>query len=229
MIPDSPSAHSIVLAGETLRLLPERAVHWPGEDTLFLADPHFGKAASFRALGVAAPDTTDADLARLTLLLARTRPRRLVVLGDFFHARSAQSPAVLAALRDWRRLHAALEVDLVLGNHDRHAGAPPSDLAIQCAQTALKIGPFLGRHEPGSPPPGCPTLCGHLHPGVRLRERNGAGLRLPCFVLEGAQLVLPAFGGFTGLALQTAGPDRFLFAVTDAAVLPLPAPARPRH
>ena len=217
----SPGAHSIVLAGETLRLLPERAVHWPREDTLFLADPHFGKAASFRALGVAAPDNTDADLARLTGLLERTRPRRLVVLGDFFHARSAQSPSILAALQEWRRLHAALEIGLVLGNHDRHAGAPPAALDIRCASPPLEIGPFLGCHKPLDPPPQRPTLCGHLHPGVRLRERNGAGLRLPCFVLEGAQLVLPAFGGFTGLALQTAGPGRSLFAVTDQAVVPL--------
>ncbi len=42
------------------------------------------------------------------------------------------------------------------------------------------------------------NLCGHLHPGFKL---NGAGrqqLKLRCFYKSREQLVLPAFGEFTG-------------------------------
>jgi hypothetical protein len=39
----------IVLAGETLRLLPDKALYWPRQQTLFIADAHFGKVAAFRA------------------------------------------------------------------------------------------------------------------------------------------------------------------------------------
>ena len=75
------------LAGESVELLAERAIHWPGGHTLFVADVHLGKAAAFRAGGVAIPrGATAHDLARLDGLIERTRARRLVVLGDFLHA-----------------------------------------------------------------------------------------------------------------------------------------------
>ena len=40
------------LAGERLLLCAERGVYWHTRRMLLVADPHFGKAASFRAAGV---------------------------------------------------------------------------------------------------------------------------------------------------------------------------------
>ena len=45
-------------AGEELELLPDHAVHWRRASTLFVADPHFGKAATFRAAGIFVPEET---------------------------------------------------------------------------------------------------------------------------------------------------------------------------
>ena len=42
-------------AARTVELLAERALHWPAARTLFVADVHLGKAAAFRAGGVAIP------------------------------------------------------------------------------------------------------------------------------------------------------------------------------
>ena len=79
--------------GEQVELLAERALHWPAARTLFVADVHLGKAAAFRAGGVAIPrGATASDLERLSALLARTGAARLVVLGDFLHAAPAASP-----------------------------------------------------------------------------------------------------------------------------------------
>jgi hypothetical protein len=36
------------VAGEKLGLFAERAIYWPARSTLLVADPHFGKAATFR-------------------------------------------------------------------------------------------------------------------------------------------------------------------------------------
>ena len=53
-------------AGEALDLLSERALWWPAERMLFVADLHLGKAASYRALGQPVPGgTTQENLARL--------------------------------------------------------------------------------------------------------------------------------------------------------------------
>ena len=58
------------VAGETLRLLPDAAVHWPARATLLIADPHFGKDDRFRREGLALPrGPTVTDLQRLTRLV----------------------------------------------------------------------------------------------------------------------------------------------------------------
>ena len=78
----------VEVAGERLELWPERAAHWPRRRMLLVADPHFGKAATFRALGVRVPHgTTEGALARLDALVTRLAPARIEFLGDFLHAR----------------------------------------------------------------------------------------------------------------------------------------------
>ena len=53
--------------GQTLMLLPEKAIFLPESDTLLVADAHFGKATSFRQLGVPVPKgTTEETLGVLT-------------------------------------------------------------------------------------------------------------------------------------------------------------------
>ena len=80
--------YATALCGEQVELLAARALHWPRERTVFVADVHLGKAAAFRAGGVPLPrGSTAADLARLARVLQQTGARRLVVLGDFLHAR----------------------------------------------------------------------------------------------------------------------------------------------
>ena len=108
-------------------LLPERALFWPRAGTLVVADLHWGKGATFRAAGIPIPvGTTSDDLARLDGALLRTGARRLVVLGDLFHARAGRiATHTLAELRRWRGAAPELEILLVRGNHDRHAGDPP--------------------------------------------------------------------------------------------------------
>ncbi|MBC7445317.1 MAG: DEAD/DEAH box helicase, partial [Polaromonas sp.] len=86
-------------AGETVHLLPDRALFWPAGQTLFIADLHIGKAATYRALGQPVPSGTTAEnLSRLTALIAGHAPQRIIFLGDFLHAAAARTPAILQAL-----------------------------------------------------------------------------------------------------------------------------------
>lgn len=185
-------------AGEELVLLPERALWWKRMRTLFLADPHFGKASAFRAAGLPVPELSQrGDLARLELILMNTGVAKLVILGDFFHAKTGRSQATLSALAAWRQRQASLEMILVLGNHDQHAGTPPKEWEIQCVNGPWLLPPFQCFHEPPEKPKDF-SLAGHLHPSFHLRERIGSGLRGPCFHFGARVAVLPAFGGFTG-------------------------------
>ena len=110
----------VEVGGATLVLLPERAVYVPDLHTLLVADVHVGKAASFRSLGVPVPHgTTAGTLDRLSAVLAASGAHRLVVLGDFVHARRSFTIETLQALQRWRMVHEALSITLVRGNHDR--------------------------------------------------------------------------------------------------------------
>lgn len=238
---DTPAAgFALELAGEHLRLLPQRALWWPSAATVFVADVHLGKAETFRALGVPVPaGPTELTLRRLGALVDGCAARRLVVLGDLLHARTAHEPATLSALRAWRRERATLDCVLVRGNHDDRAGDPPHDLDIRVVEAPSPLGPFALCHEPrdddrSAPGPSRDTsasapgyrLAGHVHPAVRLHGRGGDTVRLACFRIGADEAVLPAFGEFTGGALQPREGAARLYAIAGERVFEVPRTGR---
>ena len=202
-----------------LTLLHERALWWPEGGTLFIADPHFGKAATFRFAGIPVPETAhDDDLEKLTHILTLTAAQRLVILGDFLHAKTGRSESIFNALRVWRERHAQIEMVLVEGNHDRHAGALPEDLRITCVQGPWPLGPFHCRHEPQEDA-GAHVLAGHIHPAYRLSDRMGTSLRAPCFHFTPHLATLPAFGSFTGThSIRPSPTDRVFLVGSDSVI-----------
>ncbi len=220
----------IRLAGTEAVLHPSGAALLAAEQTLLIADAHFGKAVSFRKLGVPVPSgTTTQTLGRLSAVLAETQARRVVFLGDFLHSRHSHAPATLAALGRWRAEHADIRLTLVRGNHDDRAGDPPATLDITVVDEPLALGPFALCHHP-RPVPGAYVLAGHWHPCVSVGGRAFDRLRLPCFWLGddsgtlpgNAVGVLPAFGAFTGMhRIEPRAGDR-IFPIAGDVVRALP-------
>ena len=207
----------IQVAGETLMLLPEKAVYWPAQDMLIIADIHFGKAAAFRSLGVPVPKgTTSENLAGLDALVAAYGARKVVFLGDFLHARAAHASSTQLAMLAWRQRHLNLALTLVRGNHDLHAGDPAAALGIELVDEPHAIGPFAFCHHPGVDAPGY-GLAGHVHPVYVLATRFDA-LRLPCFVVGEQGLILPSFGSFTGGHAVKPGPGDHIYVTSGDAV-----------
>ena len=210
----------ISLAGESVELLPERALWWPAAQTLFVADLHLGKAASFRALGQPVPaGTTQDNLQRLSRLIEGHGARRLVFLGDFLHAAPALRPQQIEPVQAWRDAHAGLDCVLVRGNHDRHAGDPPASLGISTVDEPWRPdgGPLAACHHPQRLP-GLTVLAGHWHPAVSLRGPARDRERLPCFCQTEGLLVLPAFGAFTGASVRPLPPDAICYPVGSGRV-----------
>jgi uncharacterized protein len=206
---------SVQVAATRLELLPQRAAFLPEPSTLLVADAHVGKAVSFRRLGVPVPaGTTGETLARLDAALAATAARRIVFLGDFLHSARSLAPGTLAAVSAWRERHAALDLLLVRGNHDQHAGDPPPALRMQVVDQPFALGELQLCHHPQAIDGGY-VLAGHLHPCTVLGGRARQRLRLPCFHFGERCGVLPAFGAFTGMhAVQRAAGDR-VFAIAE--------------
>lgn len=185
---------SIPEFGFTLRLLPERAALIEETQTLLIADPHFGKSATFRKGGIPIPDSVlHNDLARLSNVINRTSAIKLLVLGDFFHS---DVNAEWNTFLGWKEIHPTIEMLVVPGNHDK---AMLTFLQSEnlLAANEVQLGCLTLRHEPPEEL-NKPSICGHIHPALTLRGKARQSLRLPAFVLLENTLVLPSFGSFTG-------------------------------
>ncbi|MFM1904234.1 MAG: ligase-associated damage response endonuclease PdeM [Planctomycetota bacterium] len=216
---DAPTATADIV------LLPGRAAFLPASATLLVADLHLGKEATFRHKGIPVPDGSAAkDLARLALLVAATRARRLLILGDLFHSRSGCTAEVFASFTAARTGFSATEVLLVAGNHDRSIGRLPAGIGIDSVLRTHDEPPFHFVHEPGTPLPEPDrdepfTIAGHLHPTLAIRSPSGDRVADRCFYAETGLLVLPAFGSFTGGHRVEPTPRRRLWIARDDGVV----------
>jgi uncharacterized protein len=210
---------TIQLSNETVMLHPEKALYWPREATLFVADIHVGKVAAFRAAGMPLPPgSTTAALKRLSRVVNDMQAKRIVFLGDFLHSRAARAEPTFAKFFEWRESQQHINITLVRGNHDKHAGDPPADWQIDCIEEGETLGPFCLAHHPVASDKGY-VLAGHIHPAIRL---NGAGndtLRLACFWAGEQVMVLPAFGEFTGTYVVKPKTGDRVFVVADGQVV----------
>ncbi|GLK77977.1 metallophosphatase [Methylopila jiangsuensis] len=184
---------TLTVSGTALVADASGALYEPASGALIVADLHLEKGSSFARRGqMLPPYDTRTTLGRLSALLEIYRPRAVIALGDSFHdgggpARLAEADrerlAALQAGRDWI---------WIAGNHDPE---PPAGCGGE-AHGEMRLGPLTLRHEPvAGPAPG--EIAGHLHPAAKVSVR-GRSLRRRCFATDGARLVLPAFGAYTG-------------------------------
>lgn len=169
------------------------ALHFPDIDLLVVSDLHLEKGSSFARRGrLLPPYDTAATLLRLASVVEDYAPKTIISLGDSFHdgEGAARLPdpfrdSLVGMMkgRDWF---------WVAGNHDPDA---PDDLPGETVQE-LAVGGLVFRHEPSK---GLAEgeVAGHLHPCARIVQR-GRSVRRRCFAGDGARLVMPAFGSFTG-------------------------------
>lgn len=221
--PEQPTAWFQLPDGAgRLQLWPQKAAFEPELGLLLVADAHLGKAVTFRRLGVPVPEATTGEaLARLDALLLATGARGIVFLGDLLHAAPAHAAGTMATVLAWRQRHAHLNLTLVRGNHDQHAGDPPSSLDVRVVDGPLRLGPWALVHEPQTVQ-GAYALAGHVHPCAVLGGRAGDRLRLPSFHFGVHCGVLPAFGPFTGMHALPPGEGVRRYAVAGQKVSALP-------
>jgi DNA ligase-associated metallophosphoesterase len=190
-------------AGEEFALTQGRALYWPRERALLVADLHLEKASFFARYGQMLPPYDSREtLERLALAIRETGARRVYTLGDNFHdSRGAErlephAAGMLAALTratDWV---------WITGNHDVGKDGHTSEAAAGgTLADELEIAGMILRHRAHKGETR-PELSGHYHPRFHLtvRERR---IRRPCAVvsndgLGSGRMILPAFGSLTG-------------------------------
>jgi DNA ligase-associated metallophosphoesterase len=66
-------------------------------------------------------------------------------------------------------------------------------------------------------------ICGHIHPATTLVDFDGTAMKVPCFVVDPNQMILPAFGRFTGTCTMERVKGREFFIASHGRVLRAPA------
>ena len=189
------SSLEVGLRGQSLRLMAGGGVYHPKTQTLFVADLHLGKDATFRKSGLAVPVGSErATLQQVSSLIDRSRAKQLFLLGDLFHARSSLSQDVIETWCDFREQHDSVGMTLVRGNHDAGIRQLPETWRLPMIEEAHQHAGMDLLHHPSevfddeTPL----ALAGHVHPSYRFMSSTDNLGRVPCFWYRKGCLVLPA-------------------------------------
>ncbi|MFA7585462.1 MAG: metallophosphoesterase [Novosphingobium sp.] len=223
-------------AGQEMRLVLGRALHWVEEGALLVADLHLEKGSFFARAGqMVPPYDSRATLEALALALRETGARKVFCLGDSFHDREGAVRLEPHAAGMLDALTRATEWVWITGNHDPVIASPVGgerlpEIAVRGLCLRHEARPAAGTApKPGSAADGETEsaageaeISGHFHPRLAITLR-GRRITRPCAVTSERRMILPAFGALTG-GLD-AGAPAILAALQPARVIDALAPA----
>lgn len=185
-------------AGEEMRLVHGRALFWPREQALLVADLHLEKASFFAGHGQLLPPYDSREtLERVALAVRETGAKRVYALGDNFHDAKGSLRLEPHAAGMLAALTRALDWVWITGNHDAPIGERTAEeIAGGALADEVSAGGLVLRHKAQAAEQR-PELSGHFHPRLMVSAR-GRRIARPCAVMSESRLILPAFGALTG-------------------------------
>ena len=209
--------HLISLQEQYFEMHFSGALFWKEQSMLLISDVHLGKVSHFRKYGAAVPQlAVQQNFDSLTLVVEHFKPKTVLFLGDLFH--SALN-IEWTLFEDWVQSTNA-EIVLVSGNHDIISPLKYETIHIKVI-SELVLDSFLLTHHPEERD-GFFNFSGHIHPAIKLSGLGRQSVRLPCFYKTESQMILPAFGEFTGTYTLEPCDGCEVFALLGDAVLPVP-------
>ena len=199
---------------QRIQLLPEGAAYWVNTKSLLIADAHLGKIAHFRKNGFAVPPQIQYSFyKKMETLLATLSVKRIFFLGDLFHSDRNKE---WERFSEWNQQNSFPSI-LVKGNHDILPDFLLEQSGLRVEEEWFEAGLCLTHHPQQKVDH--VNLCGHVHPGVRLQGQGRQRLKVPCFFYRPNQLILPAFGVFTGLHIMQPSTEDQVYALGEKHVL----------
>ena len=205
---------NIKIKDQDFVLHPFGAAYWPEQEVLLVADVHLGKVSHFRKHGSAVPlQAASQNFLKLDQLRKEFDPEHIVFLGDLFHS---------SLNIEWNMFEEWVNsidnrVHLIAGNHDIISPLKYEELDIKI-YSDVKVAGFYLSHHPELRENHF-NICGHVHPGFKMRGSGRQLLKLPCFYRSENQMILPAFGEFTGNYFVQPEKGDKIFAVTGKEVI----------
>lgn len=190
------------------------ALYWVEKKMLLISDVHLGKILHFRKHGIALPTgAIFKNFRKLDLVVNYFCPEKVCFLGDLFHS---------SINNEWHLFskwvnRTALSVILIAGNHDIINPQQYNELNINVVREWFVDG-FLLTHKPEERN-NMFNLAGHIHPSIQLMGKGRQFLKLSCFFKSPNQMILPAFGEFTGTYVMQPKEDDIVYVVTEDGIV----------
>ncbi len=207
------NAQSLKIQNQTFTLHSSGALFWQEKCILLISDVHLGKISHFRKFGAAVPQNAiQRNFDLMDEVVNFFQPKILIFLGDLFHS---------SLNREWKLFEkwtstVISDIVLVAGNHDIISPVKYEALGIQVT-SEVQLEGFLLTHHPEERERFF-NFSGHIHPAVRLSGSGRQTLSLPCFFKSEHQMILPAFGTFTGTYVLEPKETDEVFAIANKTV-----------
>ena len=169
------------------------AAYIPKEEIAIVADLHIGYEGVLQREGVTIPKyQKEVLLERLGKILKDYRPKKLIINGDFKHEFGRN------LRQEWREateileyLAGETEVLLIRGNHDNFLRTIASKLHIPIVDK-YEMRDMIVLHGHKETSTNKKIIMAHEHPSLALRDKVGAIVKLPCYMISKKIIVLPA-------------------------------------
>jgi len=211
------NTESLEIKNNTFIMHPSGVLFWEEKSMLLISDVHLGKVSHFRKFGAAVPQNAiQKNFDSLNEAVNFFQPEKIVFMGDLFHSSLNMEWELF---EKWTSKIISKMI-LVVGNHDIISPVKYEDLGVEVVSEIQSEG-FLLTHHPEERE-GFFNFCGHIHPAIRMTGLGRQSVRLRCFFKSESQMLLPAFGEFTGSHTLEPNENCQVYALLGDTVLPVP-------
>lgn len=165
------------------------------ENVLVIADMHLGCEAALEYQGLSLPRVQTKKIEEyVSSIVPGIGPSKVVVAGDLKHNFSSN---LIQEYNDVSRFVGVLRelapLEVVKGNHDNYLASILTDFEVPLRKE-ITVGKVRVVHGHSGARASSPTIIGHIHPSIRLRDEVGASTKDQCFLYDETteMLVLPA-------------------------------------
>ncbi|MGB8705835.1 MAG: ligase-associated DNA damage response endonuclease PdeM, partial [Gillisia sp.] len=164
---------AVKINGQNFTFHSSGAMFWQEKSMLLISDVHLGKISHFRKFGSAVPHNAIVEnFDNLSAVVGFFNPQKICFLGDLFHS---------VLNKEWHLFEewiasVSSEVFLVVGNHDIISEIKYEGIGVKVGSEILIDDYFFLTHHPEKRE-GFFNICGHLHPGYKLRGRGRQSIK----------------------------------------------------
>jgi len=183
------------MVAPAIELLPGGAALLTDENVLVVADMHLGAEATLEYEGLSIPRVQTRKIEEYLLdTIESVSQSKVIVASDLKHNFSRN---LIQEWQDVTRFITCLagrtKLEVIKGNHDNYLGAILRDHGIPLKREVTVSG-IRVLHGHSGVLNNQPTVMGHVHPSLKLRDSAGASFKDRCFLFDAERsiVVLPA-------------------------------------